>query len=114
MKLFVIGATGGTGQEIVQQASSAQILNSPAEVAQVPLIWAAVTLASLAARIVTTEAAVKPQRPDHSQAYFSCGPGDGNRGCGRSHGLRKRPWGREGPVSSQMPHEPFCLNRATC
>jgi hypothetical protein len=36
-----------------------QILNSPAGVAQVPLICALVTLVSLAARIVTTEAAVK-------------------------------------------------------
>ena len=36
-----------------------QILNSPAGVAQVPLICAAVTPVSLAARIVTTEAAVK-------------------------------------------------------
>ena len=36
-----------------------QILNSPAGVAQVPLICAPVTPVSLAARIVTTEAAVK-------------------------------------------------------
>jgi hypothetical protein len=34
-------------------------LNSPAGVAQVPLTWSAVTLASLVAWIVTTEAAAK-------------------------------------------------------
>ena len=37
-----------------------------------------------------------------------------NRGVDRSHVLRKRPWGRAGPVSSQMPHEPFYPSRAIC
>ncbi len=37
----------------------------------------------------------------YSRAYSSCGPGDRNRGYGRGHRLRKRPSGREGPVSNQ-------------
>src|SRR5437660_6907301 len=48
------------------------------------------------------------------RAYFSCGPGDRNRCGGRGHILRRRPSGREGPVSNQTPHEPVCPNRVTC
>ena len=51
---------------------------------------------------------------DYSRAYFSRGPGDRNRGDGRSRILRKRPLGRGDPASSQTPHETFCLSRATC
>src|SRR5205823_12809465 len=40
--------------------------------------------------------------------------GDENRDDKGGHALRKRPWGREGPGSSRMPHEPFCPSRAVC
>ena len=57
--VVVLPNTGHWILEERPQETSTQILNSPAGVAQVPLICAAVTPVSLAARIVTTEAAVK-------------------------------------------------------
>jgi hypothetical protein len=54
---FVFGGNGEFDTEPV--TIDRPILNSPAGVAQVPLICAAVTPVSLAARIVTIEAAVK-------------------------------------------------------
>ena len=54
---FVFGGDGEFDAKVVM--IKRQILNSPAGVALVPLTRAAATLASLAARIVTTEASVK-------------------------------------------------------
>jgi hypothetical protein len=57
--VVVVPNTGHWILEERPQETSTQILNSPAGVAQVPLICAPVTPVSLAARIVTIEAAVK-------------------------------------------------------
>jgi len=46
--------------------------------------------------------------------YAWLGRGDEKRDDKGGHVLRKRPWGREGPMSSRMPHELFCPSQATC
>jgi hypothetical protein len=43
--------------------------------------------------------------------YFQWLSPHANRFGDRGRRLRKRPWGRGDPASSQMPHESFCQNR---
>src|ERR1700736_2002105 len=49
----------------------------------------------------------------YSRTFSWRGRGNGNRNVDRGRTLRKRPWGKEDPVSSQMPHGPSCPSRAT-